>query len=266
MSKIQINGVQLNVFDTVSGEEPILFCHGLIWDHRLFEHQIEFLKPHYRCVAFDFRGQGQSEVCHEGYDMDSLTQDAREIIGTLELGPCHLVGLSMGGFVALRLAARYPDLVRSMTLLNTSAELEPNRFKYNLLNLIARWFGIGVVASRVMPIMFGSTFLKDPAREAERRLYRQRMVANDRIGLSRAVKGVVDREAVISELKSIVAPTLVVACSEDKGTTPDKAATIHAKIAGSRLETVKAAGHTSTWEQPEAINLLIRDFLHSLGS
>ena len=63
-------------------------------------------KERYRCIRFDFRGQGHSEVAASGYDLDTLTADVAELIGALNAGPCHFVGLSMGGFVGLRLALR----------------------------------------------------------------------------------------------------------------------------------------------------------------
>jgi pimeloyl-ACP methyl ester carboxylesterase len=134
--------------------------------------RLALLKERYRCVAFDFRGQGQSEVTHGGYDMQTLYEDAVALIEQLGCAPCHFLGLSMGGFIGLRLAARHPELLRSLILLETSADPEPseNVAKYRQLTFVARWFGLGLVVDRVMPVMFGRTFLTDPARSGAPRV------------------------------------------------------------------------------------------------
>ena len=74
MPKININGVELYSEEHGSGAETIVFAHSLLMNGRMFENQIEVLKERYRCIAFDFRGQGQSQVTKDGYDMDTLTE------------------------------------------------------------------------------------------------------------------------------------------------------------------------------------------------
>ncbi len=161
----------------------------------MFDDQVAAFKDRYRCIAFDFRGQGQSEVTRDGYDMETLYEDAAALIEALDCAPCHFIGLSMGGFIAMRLAARRPDLVKSLVLLETSPDPEPaeNMPKYRQLAFIARWLGIGLVADRVMPIMFGQKFLNDPARAVQRSEWRQRMSKNHRVGVTRATMGVITR-------------------------------------------------------------------------
>src|SRR5215470_10760180 len=159
-------------------------------------------KEHYRCVAFDFRGQGQSEVTRSGYDMETLYEDAIALIEQLGCAPCHFLGLSMGGFIGLRLAARHPQFLRSLILLETTADPEPseNVSKYRQLTFVARWFGLGLVVDRVMPVMFGRTFLTDPARTWERREWRGRMSGNHGLGVTRATTGVIARQGVYDEI------------------------------------------------------------------
>ncbi|MCB1042472.1 MAG: alpha/beta hydrolase [Acidobacteria bacterium] len=255
------NGVKLHYIERGSGNETVLFLHGLLWDTRLYEPQYEALKDRYRCVAFDFRGQGQSEVTMTGFDMDTLYEDCVAFIETLGIGACHVVGLSMGGFVAMRLAARRPDLVKSLILLETSCEVEPKVVSYRMLNFIARWFGFGPVINRVMPIMFGKTFMSDPEREALRKELAQRIMNNHRVGITRAVRGVIDRLGIESELALIKAPTLIMVGDEDVGTVPQKAQHIHHLVQGSQLEIIKRAGHTSTLEEPEQVNQHLTTFL-----
>lgn len=76
MPHLTINGARLAYERQGGGPETILFAHSLLWSRRMFAPQIAALAPRYRCVTFDFRGQGQSEVTAGGYDVDSLTADA----------------------------------------------------------------------------------------------------------------------------------------------------------------------------------------------
>jgi 3-oxoadipate enol-lactonase len=162
MPTIDINGASIAYTDTGApadrpDAETIVFGHSLLFSGWLFRHQIEALRDRYRCVAIDWRGQGDSPVAATGYDMDTLTYDVVALIRTLGLGPVHWVGSSVGGFVGQRLAARHGALLRSVTLLSTTADAEDrlNALKYRLLTVLYRTFGPRPLFSQVAPIMFG---------------------------------------------------------------------------------------------------------------
>jgi 3-oxoadipate enol-lactonase len=264
---LRVNGTELYYEDTGGRGPAILFSHGLFWDTSLFAPQIAALKSRYRCVAYDHRGQGRSaESDLRTIDMDTLFADAVALIEALDLKPVHVCGLSMGGFVAMRLGARRPDLVRSLLLLDTSADPEPskNAPRYRLWNWIARCFGGGRVVEATMPIMFGKSALSDPARDAERDAWRRQLRSNRR-SLWRAVNGVIERPSVYHELSRITAPTLVMVGEEDTVTVPAKAERIAAAIAGAKLVRVPCAGHIMTLEQPEAATRAISGFLDGLA-
>lgn len=262
-----INGVDLNVSDSGSGS-AIVFSHGLLFSGEMFRAQVAVFSDLYRCVTFDHRGQGQSEIAPDGYDLDTLAEDAATLIEQLGLAPCHFVGLSMGGMVGMRLAARRPELLASLVLVETSAESEPreNHFKYRLLNLIARLFGLRAVVGQVMPIMFGQTFLNDPARAEEKAFWRDHIASADKIGITRAVNGVVGRAGVMGELGQINLPTLIIVGEEDVATVPAKSEAVHAAIAGSKLVRIPRAGHSSPIEAPDAVNAAISSFLQTIDS
>jgi pimeloyl-ACP methyl ester carboxylesterase len=171
----------------------------------------------------------------------------------------------MGGFIGMRLAARRPALLRSLILMETSADPEPseNIPRYRQLGMVARYTGLRPVAGRVMPIMFGQTFMRDPARADERKLWQQRMAGNNRKGILNALNGVIERKPIYDELGHVTLPTLIMVGDEDVATVPAKAQRIHDTIAGSRLVTIAHAGHTSSVEQPQAVTTAIEEFLAS---
>ncbi|WP_141325965.1 alpha/beta fold hydrolase [Myxococcus sp. AB025B] len=266
MPMLSVNGTELHYEDTGGSGEPILFSHGLLWSTRLFDPQVDALRGRYRCIAYDHRGQGRSAVPDvSAIDMETLYLDAVGLLEQLDVGPCHFVGLSMGGFIGMRIAARRPELLRSLTLMETSADPEPlaNVPRYTLLNLIARLAGLRPVADPVMRIMFGRTFLSDPNRAEERALWRARLLENRR-DIWRAVNGVIRRNAVSHEVPSIRVPTLIVVGEEDVATVPAKAERLHQLIPGSKLARLPRGGHSSTVEEPALVNAALGSFLESL--
>ena len=268
MPLLECNGAQIFYESTGEGAQTIVFAHGLLWSGEMWAAQVAEFSPRYRCVTFDFRGQGKTPVSAEGYGMDALAGDAAALIETLGAGPVHFAGLSMGGFIAMRLAARRPELIRSLLLLDTSAEAEaPEKVpQYRLLGFIGRRLGYGLVASQVMPIMFGRTFMRDPARKQERDEWRARLIANDRVGIERALAGVIGRDGIEDELPKITAPTLVIVGDEDVATVPAKAERIRDLIPGAKLVVIPRAGHSSTIEEPAAVNAAIAAFLAEVAA
>jgi pimeloyl-ACP methyl ester carboxylesterase len=263
--KVEIGGIRLHVEDTGGGGPAVVFSHGLLLSTRLWDAQVEALCGRYRCIAYDHRGQGQSDVPPErSISLDTCAADAEALIVALGAAPCHFVGLSWGGMVGMRLAARRPEILRSLSLLETSADPEPeqNVRRYRLLSLVARFVGPWAVAGRVMPILFGNTFLTDPARAGERARWAAR-VAGNRRAIWRAVNGVVERRSIHGELAGVRLPTLVMVGDEDVATVPARAERIAAAIAGARLVRIPRAGHTSPAEEPAAVTAALRDFLAS---
>ena len=263
MPYLKINGFDLYYEDTGgTGKETIVFSHGLLWSGKMFAAQVSHLKSRYRVIAYDHRGQGQSEVTATGYDMDTLAEDAVALIKTLDIAPCHFAGLSMGGFVAMRLAARHPELIRTMILMETSAQPEPreNLPKYNLLNNVVKLLGTWPVKGAVMKIMFGQKFLNDAGRKELRNQWANELLKNKR-SITRAVVGVTTRNGVEQELVNIKCPALIIVGDQDVATVPDKAKFIHSKIPQSKLVIIPGAGHSSSVEEPELVNKALDEFL-----
>jgi 3-oxoadipate enol-lactonase len=268
MPRLKVNGADLHYDEQGAGPETVVFAHGLLWSGRMFDRQVAALAGRYRCVTFDFRGQGGSEVTRGGYDMDSLAADAAALIAALRCAPCHFVGLSMGGFVGMRLAIRHSELVRSLVLIESTADPEPreNLGRYRLLTFVARWISLRLVAGPVMQIMFGKKFLDDPARAAQRAQRRRELTRNHRAGVARAVDGVIRRQGIYEQLGRIAVPTLILVGDQDVATPPARSERLHAAIAGSRLRVIQGAGHTSTLEEPDAVNAAVAEFLAGLES
>src|SRR5262249_60468577 len=104
----------------------------------------------------------------KGEERDPVRAEVGELIRGFNGGPCHFVGLSMGGFVGMRLAARRPSLVRKLLLMNTGPDREPwpNRLRYGLLAQLVRVVGTAPFTGTAVKALFGETTRRDPERKA----------------------------------------------------------------------------------------------------
>ncbi|MDO8446738.1 MAG: alpha/beta hydrolase [Deltaproteobacteria bacterium] len=112
------SGLQLN-YD-VSGEgKPILFLHGWGMSSRVWKYQVEHFFEKFKTITLDLRGHGESSPSDD-YTFDTLAGDVKEFIEGLSLGPVSLVGWSMGGSVAIKVAGTYPEILHSLILVSTT--------------------------------------------------------------------------------------------------------------------------------------------------
>ncbi|MGV9821896.1 alpha/beta fold hydrolase [Nocardia xishanensis] len=271
MPLLRANGVSLAYTDT--GTPPgrpdaptILFAHGLLFGGWMFRPQIDVLRDRYRCVTVDWRGQGETPATASGYDMDTLCDDVESLIQELDLAPVHFVGLSMGGFVGLRLGARRGRLLRSLTVLDTTADGEPRGVarKYTLFAWIYQLLGAAPLRERVLPTLFGPDFLNSRRSEPVVHEWSARLSRSSRTGIRKAILAVAGHAPISDELADIVAPTLVIVGADDNATPRLDAERLVARIDGSALQVVPAAGHTSNLEQPHIVTACLASFLHAV--
>jgi 3-oxoadipate enol-lactonase len=264
-----VHGAELYVADTGGPGEPVLFLHGFLFDGRQYDAQVQALRETFRCVTVDFRGQGRSTPARGGYQVEQQAADVLAVLRRLDLAPVHLVGLSMGGFVGLRLAARQPELLRSLTLVNTSAAAHPRGKvpRQLVLAAVARVAGVSpsLVLAGVEQEMYGEAFRTDPARVGERERWRARWAVADRRSLVRTLLGFMVRPDLRSELADITTPTLVIAGGADVSLPPGHSAELHRLIAGSRYVVLPEVGHSSPVEAPAEVTRLLREFLGDPG-
>jgi pimeloyl-ACP methyl ester carboxylesterase len=245
------------------GPETIVFSHGLLMDHSMFEAQRAAFSDQYRVIAYDHRAQGQSQDPERGYDMETLTTDAAGLILALEAAPCHFAGLSMGGFIGMRLAARRPALVRTLTLMNTGAEAEPwpNRLRYGFLAHLVRLVGTGPFSSIAVNALFGRTTRSSTERKAMLEEWTKKLRRRPR-NVAEALLGVMRRKEVTGdELGAIRCPTLIIAGEEDTARPPADSEHLAACIPEARLVCLAGSGHSSVLEVPEAVIEAMRGLL-----
>jgi pimeloyl-ACP methyl ester carboxylesterase len=262
VATVKVNGVELFYKETGSGE-AIVFSHGLLLDHSMFEAQRAILERNFRVIAYDHRGQGQSEDTGNGQDMDTLSTDAAGLIQALNAAPCHFVGLSMGGFIGLRLAARRPALIRSLTVMNTSAGREPwpSRLRFSFLAQLVRLVGPSPFSGIAMQELFGETTRRAPEQQSMLNEWQSRIRKRSR-NAAEALLAVANRSEVTDdELLAIQCPTLIIAGEEDTARPPRDSEYLKNVIPGSSLLIIPGCGHSSTLEHPEAVTTAMMNIL-----
>lgn len=266
MAFVSVNGCRTFVKDVGDGPETIVFGHGYLLTHRLFDAQIDALRDRYRCIAFDWRGQGESEITEGGYGVDALADDVVALLDAMDVGRCHYVGLSMGGFVGYRLLVHHADRLLSASILDSDAGAEPalQRIRYEGMLAVVERFGYGPVIDRVVPLMFGETFRReqpDAVRE-----WTDRITQQDPEGIVPAGRGIFRRNSILPRLGQVRTPTLVLVGAEDRTTPPEKSAAAHDALPNSQMLIVPQAGHSSCIERPDAVTDALETFIADAGN
>ena len=265
MKRVTVNGVSLAYEEHGSGDETVVLSHSYLVDRRQYQPQIEALRERYRVLAYDHRGHGRSDKPRDGYSMEAIYRDGEAFIEATRAGPCHWVGLSTGGFVGMRLGYRRPDLLRSLVLMDTSADAEVlvKRAKYEGMFAVLKAAGFAPLMPATLPIMFGPTFLGDPARREEVALWRERFMDNDIDALIGFGRAIFSRESIVDRMKEVAVPTLVMVGEHDVATPLSRAQQLVDHIPGALLQVVPEAGHLSTIENPALINEVLWSFLET---
>jgi len=244
---------------------PIALIHGFPHDRSLWAPQLGGLAAPCRAIALDVPGFGESSA-PAATSMDRFADDVAAALGALGVGSAVIAGLSMGGYIALALWRRHPELVRALILAHTRAGPDDERTRASRMAMIAvvRERGPGAIADRLVAGMTGrTTRKKNPDLvEAVHRMMSRAPTA----GIIGALTAMRDRIDSTPTLATIKVPTLVIVGDEDVFTPVSEAQALHRGITGSRLEVIEGAGHVSNLERPAAFNHVVSEFLTSLTS
>jgi 3-oxoadipate enol-lactonase len=255
---LDLDGGPLYVFDRGSGP-AVLFIHGFPLDHRIWLDQVGVLAADRRCIAPDLRGFGRSDPTAEtALTMESHAADMAAVVEALDIAPVDVVGLSMGGYVALALWEATPSLFRSLVLMDTKAAADGEQARANRDAMIDRLVTEGRLA--LAGEMAKGLLSDDASRDAVARL--KTMIEDTPYEtIVAALRGMRDRADRSHLLETIAVPTLVVGGAEDRLMPEADLRALGNAIPGSQVEFVAGAGHLPPIERPEATTTVLRRFL-----
>ncbi len=252
---------------TDEGPGPVVvLLHGFPLGREMWCEQVDGIGSIYRVIAPDLRGHGDSPAPEGDYTIDEMADDVIELLDALHLSePVVLGGLSMGGYVALSLMARYADRIRALMLMDTRAAAdtpEAVEKREELARAVLAAGHPGPAVEAMTPRLFAKLTLEQrPEKVAPLRELMRRNTARGIVGALRAMATRPDRRA---DLAAIRVPTLVLVGEEDVVTPPVEAQELADAIAGARLEVIPDAGHLAPYENPSVANGVILRFLDSL--
>ena len=221
------------------------------------------LKSRHRLITPDLRGFGQS-FSDAPFTVESMADDVHELLTSINALPCILGGLSMGGYVAMFHARKYPADLKGLMLIDTRSESDSAAGKATRDRMIGlmREKGTPTVAAMMLPKMLAPDAAQRRPQLA--RAVREMMEACPAETVARALVALRDRPDQTSALGGINTPTLIIVGEADQITPPDVARGMQSRIAGSRLVLIQGAGHMSPMEQPGQVNRAIEKFARAI--
>ena len=252
-----------DIYYEIHGEgDPLILIHGLGSSTRDWELQIPAFSSQFQVIALDLRGHGKSTKPPGPYSMALFAEDTARLIKELGAEPAHILGISLGGMVAFQLALDYPDLVRSLIVVNGTPEIVPRTIKEKIA-IWQRLLIVRLVGMRKMGEVLGERFFPREDQTAMREIFIERWAENDQPAYLEAIKAVIGW-SVIDKLGEISCPTLVIGSDGDYFPTTDKE-TYTKKIPGAELIIVKDSLHALPAEKPAEFNKIVIGFLDNLS-
>ncbi|MEV4380050.1 alpha/beta hydrolase [Streptosporangium sp. NPDC049644] len=243
---------------------PVLCLHSLFLDPRAFDGLVAAGAGRFRFIAPEFPGQaGRLNEVDATVTMDQCTDDVLALVDRLGLTSVSIVGQSMGGDVAVRIAARRSDLVGRLVLMGSSARAETGENVDLFGALVDRFEREGFtpeIVDFVKGILFAATVLNDPARSDIHETWTKRL-GELSPRLAHAARGVVQRESALALLPLITARTLIISGTQDQARPPAWSDEMFEAIPNAELWRIKTAGHSPCLEDPDAVIPRILEFL-----
>ena len=265
------DGVKLYYEETGSGL-PVVFVHEFAGDYRSYESQMRYFGQRYRCIAYNARGYPPSDVPKDPqkYSQARARDDIRSVLDALKIEQAHIVGLSMGGFATLHFGFTYPKRARSLVVAGCGYGAAPDRRAQFAAEAeaAAAHFEKQTMAKAAEGYALGPTRVqfqnKDPRGWRE---FADQLAEHSTEGSAMTMRGVQARRPslfdLVEQMKTIMAPTLVMTGDEDWPCL-EPALLMKRTISTAALVVMPSAGHTINLEDPDAFNLHIADFLHSV--
>lgn len=264
--------------------DTVVFIHGFPFDGSMWGPQLGALPGGWRGLAPDLRGFGAAPLSPvdgevpSGTDLGRGVARADEPVLSMELladdvavlierdagGPAVVCGLSMGGYVALSLWRRHPELVRALVLADTRAEGDTDQGVENRRRMAqtARESGMAPIARAMVPTLLSTGTVEARPEVADH--VERMIVGTPPLTVIAALAGMADRRDASGDLATLDVPVLVLVGEADGITPPEVARSLADRLPHGRLVVIPGAGHVSNLENPAAFSAALTGFLATL--
>lgn len=265
MSKITANGIEF-YYEIHGDGEPVVLLEGLGYSSWMWYKQVDELKKHFKVIIFDNRGVGQTDKPDTEYSIELFADDTAEVLSALNIDRSHVLGVSMGGFIAQEFALKYPKMVNKLLLCSTSFG-GPHSIPIPQETLAIMLKGGGTYNSIAEIKQAISTALAEESLDQHQDILDKIMEEKmnnpqPKYAYQRQLMAGVSFNAE-ERVQQIKAETLILAGKGDRVVPYKNSELLASKLQNSRVELIENGGHVFFMEQTEATNRTIIEFLLS---
>ena len=248
----------IEIYYEITGEgEPLLLVHGLGSSTRDWEEQVPIFSQKYQVITVDIRGHGETDKPKGPYSIQDFAKDIAELLMSLGFSSVNILGISLGGLIAIQLTIDYPELIKTLVIVNavpSSRDLLSLEKIVNDRIMLIKARGMRGMGEALAPVLF----IK-PEHEELRKKFVERWAENNPEAYISALKSIVGWN-VTDHLHTIKCPTLVLTSDEDYIPVSVKEELVK-QIQNSELVIINDARHTLPMERPKEFNAAVIEFL-----
>jgi len=259
-----INGINM-AYDDVGNGPPVLLIHGFPLSRKMWRLQAEALAAAgYRVITPDLRGFGESDAPDGPYSIELFADDILELLDHLGIERAVIGGMSMGGYILLRLLLQAPERVSAALFITTRSTADDETGKARRLALArdVMRYGPQVITDAFTQVLFApGTPEEKPELASEAYSW---MVATSSRGLAGGLLAMRERPDFTPLLPTIRQPSLVISAAQDQAAAPATAETFLQGLPNCTARLIPRGGHLVNLEEPELFNRLLLEFLATL--
>ena len=256
----KINGTRI-YYEVIGEGEALVLIHSGYTDLRLWDNQFAFFGNHFKVIRFDVRGFGKSEKPSTPF---SFVEDLRELLNYLKIDKAHIVGVSMGGSIAIDFTLQYPDLVEFLVL--SGASLNGYSYENDEASIRRALAGMSII-KRDADFNQSIEFMLNDPMWRQRDLKSRKLLKNmfEDTSLEWLLKDLVQiaKPFAADRLSEIRKRTLIIVGTEDSLPIIEMANALELGITNAKKITINGTGHLVNLDKPEEFNKAVLDFLHS---
>ncbi len=258
----QWNDYNISYYDEGSGDAVILI-HAFPLNARMWEPQIKELRDQFRIITVDLPGFGDSRPTPDLLTMELGADLINALLEHLNMEVATIGGLSMGGYVTMAFARKYPRKLGKMILADTRASADTDEARVKREEVAQQVLQEGTIpfVENMLNVILGATTLKKKPEVVN--LVKEIMLEANPKAIAAAQRGMALRSDSFDVLEELRIPTLIIVGEEDTVTPKSDAESMQNALKNAALFTIGKAGHLSNLEAPSQFNLALESFLTS---
>jgi len=242
--KAKINGIQMAYDDIGQNGKPVVLIHGFGLNRNIWKEMASNYLSQQRVILPDVRGHGESEAPEGAYPMSLIAEDIRALLDFLKIEEAAICGHSMGGYITLAFAERYPERLSGLGLITTRAEADSAENRADRFNMVEKVRENGAI---ILDESLAPKLTKD-----ENVLHQIHEILSNTnpVGIIGVLQGMAERPDRRDLLPRIRVPSLVVAGDQDQIIDVEDARQMALAFPNGRFHLVSGAGHMPMVEKP----------------